>query len=310
MTRRSSSLIALLAASSAWFVSANSLGAAPAGDLLFTRGKPGYGASKPSIYLASSATKDSILIRNGEGPAVSHRGRMIAFARQGIWVSDLHGRQARRLTRGTGDYAPAWSVDDKTIFFSRSHRTVNVSAIFSVRIATKAVRKLTHPVDWGHGPCHSNPAPSPDGRLIAYTNTSDCDHGTGSVIAAITPTGKRVPIFTRFRGPGEPSDLTWSPDGQSVAFTVLDLSSGGPDTGLWVAHADGSAPKRIFHGEWPSEPAWSPDGRWIAFVVDVPTPDGNAWKGQIWLVRRDGTRRHVLRDTAASDRSPAWLPSR
>jgi Tol biopolymer transport system component len=49
-------------------------------------------------------------------------------------------------------------------------------SIFSVRADGVGLRQLTkaEPTEDGH--CHDNPAPSPDGRFVAYANTERCDH--------------------------------------------------------------------------------------------------------------------------------------
>jgi Tol biopolymer transport system component len=85
----------------------------------------------------------------------------------------------------------------------------------------------------------------------------------------------------------------WSPDGRQIAFNRGAFS---PDSGLLVALADGTGPRRVANGD---HPAWSPDatrlafdGRSDVFVVGV---DGS---GQRRLTYRGG----LYPDWSSTDR--------
>jgi Tol biopolymer transport system component/DNA-binding winged helix-turn-helix (wHTH) protein len=64
---------------------------------------------------------------------------------------------------------------------------------------------------------------------------------------------------------------TYSEDGRRIAFT----SDRSGETAVWVAEADGSAPRQLTHGPNRDEasPKWSPDGKRIAF--DSHSVDGH-----------------------------------
>ena len=73
------------------------------------------------------------------------------------------------------------------------------------------------------------------------------------------------------------SDLAWSPDGRTVAFTSdrgtePDLH---PRTTIWAVDVDAKAPRPrevLAPAGWATNPAWSPDGRWLA-AIGILEPD-------------------------------------
>jgi Tol biopolymer transport system component len=87
-------------------------------------------------------------------------------------------------------------------------------------------------------------------------------------VASVPVTGGEPEILVRNAGFPDVS-----PDGASITYT------GGDWTGVWVANADGSDPRRLVRGTF-AQPRWSPDGTKIAVsdeandaivVVDVRT---------------------------------------
>ena len=162
----------------------------------------------------------------------------------------------------------------------------------------------------GFADCPGEPSPSPDGRLIAYPDTGEeCDRGV-VYIEVMTTAGREASM--PFRVPGtyveiyddervqvgeewyEQSGPAWSPDGRRLAFVVSGLWDTTKD-GVWVASA-GSPPRRVASGP-SSSPSWSPDGKWIVFGC-----------GDISLIQADGTGRHKLVTTPATECAPVWLP--
>jgi dipeptidyl aminopeptidase/acylaminoacyl peptidase len=82
----------------------------------------------------------------------------------------------------------------------------------------------------------------------------------------------------------------WSPDGRQAAFE----GKIGGDSGLFVAGADGSAPRFIAPVEGTNSPlqivgksiAWSPDGKQIAFVSSTPGPETKDAAGDPIVITR------------------------
>ena len=286
----------------------------------------------PSLYVvASDGSQPRVLIRNGADASVSPDGRRLAFIRDGaIWSMWRDGSGQHRLTNpdvgstderfpgsnATVDDGPAWSPDGRTVYFSRLDWATTTESIFSIHENGTGLRRLTKASPdtgtGGYGEAHFDPAPSPNGRIVAYSHTLDWGHANDTQIYAMTTSGRPRGLPFAFPTGADGLDAlasgaAWSPDGRRLAYTVIDTSELGVDlvqpvTGLYVSASEGSKPRQLAAPKDCWSPAWSPDGRSIAFVGEADDD------GDIWLVGADGSGLRQLTTTAADDRDPAWLP--
>jgi dipeptidyl aminopeptidase/acylaminoacyl peptidase len=94
-------------------------------------------------------------------------------------------------------------------------------------------------------------------------------------------------------GPLDPAALchaatpAWSPDGGTVAFTVVRPS----DAQVWLVDADGSDLRPVPSARGYS-PTWSPDGRTLAFSADDPS--GACGLRNVYIVGADGSGLQLL----------------
>lgn len=116
----------------------------------------------------------------------------------------------------------------------------------------------------------SNPAISPDGKLIVFTRTwvdKMKDQSRGN-LWIVDSEGARVRELTH--GNWTDSAPVWSPDGKRIAF----LSDRDGTNQIHVMWADTGDMAQLTHLERPANNLrWSPDGKQIAFTTFVPDND-------------------------------------
>ncbi len=248
--------------------------AAPApalsGTIAYIEGRQGYGPIAlldPATGISTRLSRDSF---NSIGLAWSPDRTEIALARG---VSEGRGQIAIVSAR-TGTVLQTlpipesldpqnvdWSPDGVSLAFTDSKARLHVIGIDGRGLRTIETPGL-RPIDL---------AWSPDTNRIAFVTDRGqlgiVDAVTGRVEVIYDPPSGRVSF-----GP------TWSPDGQSLAFSVLT----GSQSDLYTIGRDGSALLRLTEGNGdPVNPTWSPDGAWIAYERGSPsdlfavTPDGS-----------------------------------
>jgi len=171
-------------------------------------------------------------------PALSPDGARIAFASDrsgtaGLWTIDGDG--LRLLADGFGAVEdPAWSPDGTRVAFAGD------GAIHVVDARTGALARVSS--------AGSHPTWSPDGTRPAFARDGALYIGEALLLDL----------------PGEDADPAWSPDGSSIVFA----NDADGVYRLWIANADGSAPRplTVVPAENERAPAWSPDGGQLLFT--------------------------------------------
>jgi Tol biopolymer transport system component len=179
-------------------------------------------------------------------PAISPDGKLVAYAsdRSGegnleIWVQQISGRQAIRLTHHVADdHEPAFSPDGAHIAF-RSER--DNGGIYMVSTLGGDPRLIA--------PQGRRPRFSPDGSRIAYwvgnIGGDPSVPGTSKIyvveVSTSGPLGAPRQAAADFAAVRYP---VWSPDGKALLFWGIRTSKEGVIAGgdWWVAPLDGSAP--------------------------------------------------------------------
>ena len=101
--------------------------------------------------------------------------------------------------------------------------------------------------------------------------------------------------------PREAEELSWSPDGSTLAFfdNISTQSIYWRAKSIWLANSDGSDPAWVADGSFYNPRiSWSRDGEWIAFENLAGT------NREVWVVRSNGTGLRKISDGEAPALSP------
>ena len=246
------------------------------------------------------------LIANAYSPAYAPDGSHLAIEAswagpRRIWITDAAGHNPQQLTTDSSEAvvhtSPSWSPDGKRIVFRRIEKTF--SDLMVEDLATKTVAWVTH-----DNVVDVNPAWSPTGKFIYFSSP----RGGGlnawrvPVTTAGVPTGPPEQLTT---GAGNDLDLSVSPDGKRMAFSVLAINSD-----IWRLPVDpangrptGAPGSLVTTTREDSRGAWSPDGKSIAFNSDR---DGDM---SLWIHTLEGGGERRLTNGPGGDYQPNWSPN-
>jgi Tol biopolymer transport system component len=211
----------------------------------------------------------------------SPSGEEIVFTRllQGqyeIFKMKSDGTGQQNLTNNLADDRyPSWSPHGSRIAFSR---LVSLSPtrwqVFIMNADGSAPTPLTDASESALFPHWSR-----DGSKLYYDIPTK-----GMAVKSVdgTLTRRIDGVYSRW--------MSWSPDGKSFVTS-----------GLYIVDADfGSHHAMHIPGV---EPTWSPDGKWIVFRKTDDTG-----RGDLWVVRPNGTDLRQLTSSRYGDLNPSWKP--
>ena len=171
-----------------------------------------------------------------------------------LWLRQVSGGEPVRLTDdATVERDLAFTPDGEGICFTRAE--TGGESIWQIGVLGGQARKII-------ADAHS-PAPSPDGRLLAYMVREPSPDNESLMLSGIDGEGRRrlaqhVPWFPRVHP-------AWSRDGRWVSFPRAGLFS---PADLFIVDTRTGTERQVTHfgrpGEGVTEHAWLPDNRHIA----------------------------------------------
>jgi TolB protein len=213
-----------------------------------------------------------------------------------IWVIDVSGRGAKKVTQITGetgtgacpsqplDSSPSWSPNGRSVAFVRENTFgCTKPGIYVVRRNGDGLRRVAArgavAVDW-----------SPDGRLLAFVAGTQEGGLAGRVGVLDLSTG----AIKTFPLPGA-SDIDWAPSGRTLA--VAD------QRGIWILTATGRQVRQIQTGGPVTGVSWSPDSRQLTYSAAR-----NGYGMYVYIVGSDG---HGAKRVTGEGWSyaPDWQPA-
>ena len=160
---------------------------------------------------------------------------------------------------------------DFLYFVSSDPQQPGLGFLYQIPVLGGTPRKLVDDVD-------SAVSFSPDGEQIVYLRNSSNDASSKLILAHADGTGEHV--LARLPLPGY-ADPAWSPDGKSIAASVLD--PGSQNLGrLVLLNPQTGKEKTVFAGSAIlQKPTWMPDNEHLVFVFHDAASDWNGQVGEI-----------------------------
>ena len=241
---------------------------------------------------------------------VSPDGAWLVFSstrhsqRPDIYLKKVSGQAVTLLASDpASDVQPAFSPDGRWVAFA-SNRSGNWD-LWMVGLDSGPARQITHsPMQEVH------PSFSPDGKRLAY-----CVFNERAEQWELWTLQIDQPSSARMIGEGLFPE--WSPVGESIVYQRA-RQRGGRWFSIWRIDLAGGEPKFPIELSARSDmalihPTWSPDGQWIAYGTallesgsDSPGGSPVMSRGDIWIMRADGTSPVQLTDGAGTHFSPAF----
>jgi Tol biopolymer transport system component len=262
----------------------------------------GYGIftlTKKPVHLPFDRFAVENLSNNGHTSlaAISPDGKYLA---QVLEENGLQALQLRHIQTGSNMQivAPAatrylgitFSPDGSYLYFvRRDEEEHTISVLYRAPVLGGTPRALIRDVD-------SPVTFSPDGQHLAYLR-QDHDSPTFDLLVAKSDGTPERALFKSQPLATDSTTLTWSPDGQTIAITVVQPTPddiGGliaVDAATGVRHSFGNSHAKLFY-----DPAWLPDGSGV-LVTSIEAASGRLQR-QLGIVNYlQGTYRAITADT-------------
>ncbi|MBI5364678.1 MAG: PDZ domain-containing protein [Planctomycetes bacterium] len=145
------------------------------------------------------------------------------------------------------------------------------------------------------GAAERDPAWSPDGKSIAWLEDS-----TGEYALVVAPADGGEPKVIVPPAKGFRRLLCWSPDSKHLVYS--------DNTGtLWLAHADGSAPRELDRDPWAGDlistpPSFTRDSRFVAYTL----ADEASSRGRIVIQELESSAKHLVTSGMFEDAWPTF----
>lgn len=186
--------------------------------------------------------------------------------------------------RGTGgfweDSHPDWSPDGQRLLFDTERYGDGATHIMVINADGSGELSLFITGE--------QPSWAPDSYRFVYRGCDPTGNRCGLWLANAFE-AKSWEAGVNLIGPLVQDDRAAHPDWSPTADQIVYQSSVGGGWDLYVAGVGDAAPRQLTSDPGiEGLPVWSPDGQWVAYLSDA----GGSWG--IWIIRADGSERHLL----------------
>jgi len=219
-----------------------------------------------------------------------------------VWVRDTRNGSETRVQSCGGCYDVDISPDGSLVAYTEWSPEGGGRELVVARTDEGAVYRV--PFFGSPG----RPQFSPDGDAVAlpirYATSGLHVLDVASLDEAATP-AMRV-----LYGPVASSNVSWSPDGQWLAF---DKEAEGGWMEIWAVRGDGTDARRLASGRQPmgpGYPVWSADSSTVAYLSGAENESSPGWLLELWTATLDGEANQVYQSPCCvwDYAPPAWSP--
>ena len=273
-------------------------------------------AAAIAVALAASLM---VLVKPAEATFPGINGRIVYQGQDGsefgdyeiFSINDVAGGTPTNVTdNARNDFEAAFSpTGDEIVYSSSEDGLGNDKELYVIPAAGGTPTQLTSntALDLAR-----DPAFSPDGTRVAYLGADTTDNDYEVFVTTSDASGTPTQLTDiGIRPPEDPInsttefDLSWSPDGQKIAY----MDDDGNDTEIFTVGADGSGtPTNLTNNTTVDyAPDWSPDGAKIAYRGQGPLGDTD---NEVFTVNADGTGTptNVTNNNVDDGIGPRWSP--
>ena len=184
--------------------------------------------------------------------------------RESLWLRNIATGSDTQVVAASGRrlFSPVFSPDANYIYFRESAESeANVYDLYRTPVLGGEPRLIARDVD-------SAPAPSPDGKYVAYARMNNPENGKWRLLR-IDPEGGEEKVLAIAPLNDSPIYLAWSPDGGRIAVSSFGYTGAFFSAIDMFNVASGRLEKFVnMNDKLPFTLSWSPDGRAL-FVIYI-----------------------------------------